>query len=275
MSKIVKASAWASGVLLVLALLLFMFGRWYMGVLFAPIDSVAPQLPANFNRPAVLVFNKANGFVHTDALPAGNQLLKKLAKKHGWFLYITDNGAVMQQDLLSKFDVVVWNNTSGTTLSADQQATFRHWLESGGGFVGIHAAGGDPWYQWDWYVNKLIGAQFVGHTMSPQFQDAEILKTAENSITASISSSWRVSAEEWYAFDRNPRDAGMEILLALNENSYSPASTSMAGEHPITWRHKLGEGRVFYTAIGHQAATYRTPEFQSLIEAAMQWAGGW
>ncbi|WP_373080852.1 ThuA domain-containing protein [Zhongshania sp.] len=47
----------------------------------------------------------------------------------------------------------------------------------------------------------------------------------------------------------------------------------MAGEHPMAWRHKLGEGRVFYAAIGHQTATYDIAEFQNLNEAAVLWAG--
>ncbi len=68
-------------------------------------------------------------------------------------------------------------------------------------------------------------------------------------------------------------DVGMEILLNLNEDSYLLGSTSMAGEYPIAWRHKLGEGRVFYTAIAHQASTYDIAEFQNLIEAAVPWAG--
>ena len=47
----------------------------------------------------------------------------------------------------------------------------------------------------------------------------------------------------------------------------------MAGEHPIAWRHQLGEGRVLYSAIGHQGATYGVPEFRQLITNAMRWAG--
>jgi hypothetical protein len=51
-------------------------------------------------------------------------------------------------------------------LNAEQKAAFQSSIENGGGFVGIHGAGGDPHYEWQWYMNTLIGAQFksaLGH----------------------------------------------------------------------------------------------------------------
>ncbi len=46
-------------------------------------------------------------------------------------------------------------------------------------------------------------------------------------------------------------------------------SDRMEGEHPIAWRHQLGQGKVFYSAIAHQAATYSVPEYQELIQKAI------
>ena len=170
---------------------------------------------------------------------------------------------------------MVWNNTSGTTLTEQQQQAFSAYLEGGGGFVGIHAAGGDPWYQWKWYVQQLIGAQFVGHTMDPQFQDADVeVVDVDNPAVSHLPNPWRIPAEEWYAFDANPRDKGYKVLLALDESSYLPGAATMEIEHPITWQHGIGQGRAFYTAIGHQGATYAIPEFQRLIEEGIKWAGG-
>jgi type 1 glutamine amidotransferase len=59
--------------------------------------------------------------------------------------------------------------------------------------------------------------------------------------------------------------------LTQGENFFG--RDNMDGEHPIAWRHELGEGRVLYNAIGHQGATYVIPEFQQLISNAIDWAG--
>lgn len=246
----------------------------------ADYDTVAPVIPT-FERPAILVLNKTNGFIHVDALPAADAMLKKLAAKNGWDIFITGNAASHNTVDLEKFQAIVWNNVSGDVLTTEQRSALKGWIEQGGGWVGLHAAGGDPSYKWDWYVNTLIGAQFVGHTMNPQFQDADVLVTdSEVGITSHLGSPWNVSSEEWYAFDSNPRDKGYEILLTLDEDSYITkgktflGSDSMEGEHPISWRHAQGSGRVFYTAIGHQGATYSIPEYQQLVSNAIRWAMG-
>lgn len=271
MRKLGKRASWILGSLTVLALVGYLAARWYMGVLLPPLDHTPPALPT-LERPAILVFHKANGFVHREALPKANAVLEAIAREAGWSVFLTDNGAVMNPGQLARFDAVVWNNTSGTTLTAEQQQAFRAWIEGGGGFVGLHAAGGDPWYQWPWYVDTLLGAQFIGHTMSPQFQDADVLVAGETALTAHLPERWRVEREEWYAFDRNPRDAGATVLLALDEGSYDPGGSTMPGEHPIAWRHSIGAGRAVYSALGHTAATYDLPEYRRFIEQAIRWA---
>ena len=242
-------------------------------------ETQAPSMP-DFKRPAVLVLNKTNGFIHKDAIPAADAMLKRIADEQGWDLYITNNAATHNRDVIDKFDLIVWNNVSGDVLTEDQRNALKEWLDNGGGWVGLHATGGDPHYDWEWYVNSLIGAQFVGHTMDPQFQDADILVTDPSlPITAHLPTPWRVAQEEWYAFDSNPRDKGYEIILTIDQASYITKGKNwrggmdrMEGEHPMAWRHMIGKGRVLYSAIGHQAATYEIPEYEQFISNAMAWA---
>ena len=117
--------------------------------------------------------------------------------------------------------------------------------------------------------------------MDPQFQDAD-LYTADSGeeLTNHLPNPWRVPQEEWYAFDRNPRDGGYEILLTIDEESYITVgdgmvgSDTMEGEHPMAWRHNVGQGRALYSAIGHQAATYSIPEYREFLSRAMRWVAG-
>ena len=133
-----------------------------------------PALPANLPRPAILLFSKTNGFRHEEAIPAANALFTQLAKSNGWGIFETENGATFSPEILAKFDAVVFNNVSGDVFAPAQRAAFKSYLENGGGFVGIHGAGGDMKYAWQWYVGDVIGAQFIGHPMSPQFQQATV-----------------------------------------------------------------------------------------------------
>jgi hypothetical protein len=134
-------------------------------------ETVPPRLPAKLDRPAILVFSKTNGFRDHDAVRAANAALAAMAKKRGWSAFFTKNGAVFNRNDLGRFDVAVCDNTSGDVLIPDQKAAFRSYIENGGGFVGIHNAGGDPRYEWRWYVETLIGAQFKGHPLHLSFKE--------------------------------------------------------------------------------------------------------
>ena len=112
------------------------------------------QLPT-FKRPAVLVFNRTNGFRHDEAIPAADRVFSELAAENGWDVFVTDDAEVHEPDALDKFQLVVWNNVSGDVLTLKQRESLRRWLESGGGWLGIHASGGDLSYDWDWYVDDL------------------------------------------------------------------------------------------------------------------------
>ncbi|MEP5765961.1 MAG: ThuA domain-containing protein [Halieaceae bacterium] len=265
--------------LLLLAMLGVYFYLRAIGIVPRAIYETEPPVLPDFGAPAILVLTKANGFVHEAAIPAADAAFAAIAEEQGWELFITDNAASHNSEDLKKFKLVIWNNVSGDVLTADQRQALKGWIESGGGWLGVHGAGGDFSYDWDWYVEALIGTQFIGHPMDPQFQSADVLVAEpENTITAHIPSPWRIDNEEWYAFATNPRELGYEILLTIDESSYVTRGETMLmddnmdGEHPLAWRHQLGQGRVLYSAIGHQAATYEMPVYRRFLAEAMRWA---
>lgn len=70
----------------------------------------------------------------------------------------------------------------------------------------------------------------------------------------------------------------MNVLLSIDEDTYDPSgmfwNDLSMGDHPVTWNHCVGSGRVFYTAMGHEAPTYALPEFNGLVQGAISWAAG-
>ena len=41
---------------------------------------------------------------------------------------------------------------------------------------------------------------------------------------------------------------------------------------PATWARKHGEGRVFYTSMGHREDVWESPTFQQLLAGGLNWA---
>lgn len=241
-------------------------------------ETEPPSLPADLPVPAILVFSKTNGFRHDDAIAAGNAAIASIARTRGWGIVQTENGAVFNPDDLARFAATIWNNTSGDILTDTQKQAFRRYIEEGGGFVGVHGAGGDLRVWWPWYVENLIGAQFIGHPMAPQFQQAIVRVEAPNDPAMTpLPAEWP-RTDEWYSFRGNPRTTGARVLATIDERTYRPRmfllDISMGADHPIVWKRCVGRGRAFYSAMGHTAASYEEPLFAEMLDGAIGWAAG-
>ena len=239
------------------------------------IDIVAPELPATIDAGAVLVYSKTSGgFRHSWSIDAANTMMEILATKHAWKLYFTENAAVFNDEQLSRFAVVVWNNATGAALSAAQRESFQRWLEGGGGYVGLHAAGDGSHASWGWYTNEVIGADYNMHTILPEHTpEATVhVENSEHPATAHLPASWTLE-EEWYAWHSNPRDGGAAILVTVDESTYTPWRATMGDDHPLVWSRQLGDGRVFYSAFGHWEEAYSDPLLVPMMEQAVIWAG--
>lgn len=250
------------------------------GFVSSPIyDKVPPELPADLKPGGILIFSKTNGFREEAGVQASDTALAAIAHERGWPYFVTENGAVMNKEQLAKFKVVVWNNNSGDTLTADQREAFKTWVENGGSYVGTHGAGGDPKYDppngrssladWPWYIETLLGAQFTSH--SPQQPGDFHVEDTRSPLTKGLPAVFH-RTDEWYAFATNPRSLpGVHILLTADEKSYTPGRSTMGADHPMAWWHCVGKGHVFYSALGHGGMMYAEPVILQLYGNAMAW----
>lgn len=240
-------------------------------------DKEPPELPADLKSGGVLIFSKTSGFREEAGIQASNAALAAIAKERGWPYFITENGAVMNPQQLSRFRLVVWNNTSGDALTEDQRTAFKTWVENGGSLLGIHGAGGDPvdnhghssLADWKWYVDTLIGAQFVVHS---SIVPGDIhIEDRKSPIAKNLPETWHRS-EEWYAFTESPRGKpGFHIIATVDEKTYTPGRATMGTDHPLVWWHCVNKGHALYSALGHAGQMYSEPLMIQFLDNAMSW----
>jgi uncharacterized protein len=240
-------------------------------------DKDPPQLPDSLKSGGVLIFSKTSGYRDEPAMQASTAALAAIAHERGWPFFATENGAVMNEQQLSRFKVVVWNNTSGDTLDDAQKAAFKTWMEKGGSFVGIHGAGGDPIgnhghssaAEWKWLVDTLIGAQFTVHS---SVMPGEIhIEDPKSPIAKGLPALWARS-EEWYAFSENPRTKpGFHIIATVDEKTYKPGPATMGADHPLVWWHCVEKGHAVYSALGHAGRMYSEPLVIQLLDNMIAW----
>ena len=213
-----------------------------------------------------LVFTKTAAFRHA-SIPAAIAAVKKLGADHNFTVDATEDATAFNDANLAQYNVVIFLLTTGNVLNDAQQAAFERYIESGGGYTGIHSAS-DTEYDWPWY-GGLVGAYFRDHPgvagVNRQFQEATMKVAGHgNPANAMLPIRW-TRVEEWYNFRTNPRPA-VRVLATVDEKTYDPrgysvpgGSPGMGADHPISWCHRYDGGRAFYTALGHSASAYSEP----------------
>ncbi|MFT7159909.1 MAG: cytochrome c [Bacteroidia bacterium] len=213
----------------------------------------------------VLVFSKTLGWRHS-SIETGVAALQKLGQQYSFEVDATEDASTFNEDNLKQYDAVIFLNTTGNVLDYYQQADFERYIQSGGGFVGVHAAT-DTEYDWPWY-GRLVGAYFTSH---PKIQEAKInvLSTHAHQSLDSIPESF-TKTDEFYNFKNiNPE---LNVLMTIDETTYEGGINGAS--HPMTWYHEYDGGRVFYTNFGHTEETYTEAYFLKMLRGGIEYAMG-
>lgn len=212
----------------------------------------------------ILVLSKTSGF-HHNSIPEGMRAIQKLGAANKFEVDTTTDANKINSLNLKSYAAVVFLNTTGDILNAEQQQTFEKYIQSGRGFVGIHAAS-DTEYGWPWY-GKLVGAYFVSH---PEIQEATLNIINKRTIaTSHLPEVWKAK-DEWYNFKEIVPE--LKVLINLDEKSYTGGING--NNHPIAWYHDYQGGRSFYTGLGHVKEAYSDPLFLNHLLGGILYAIG-
>lgn len=217
-------------------------------------------------NPKILIFSKTMGYKHK-SIPTGIDTIKKLGSENNFSVDTTTNGDLFTDENLKKYSAIVFLSTTGNVLDYQQEAAFERYIQSGGGFVGIHAAT-DTEYDWGWY-GKLVGGYFQSHpsgTPESNFVIKDKNFGATNFFTDSI---W-TRTDELYNFDKFNTD--VNVLVTVDESTYEGGT--MGDFHPMSWYHEYDGGRAFYTAAGHTDESFSEELFLKHLLGGIQYAIG-
>jgi type 1 glutamine amidotransferase len=216
----------------------------------------------------VLVVTTTTGFRHS-SIPTAEKIIDQLGQKSGSFVVDyarvepndpqfkgadgkPDNAKVneaikkvlaekMSPDALKNYDAVIFANTTGDLPVPDKEA-FLNWIRSGKGFVGMHSAT-DTFHGYPAFI-EMIGGEFKTH--GPQVEVDAINQDKECPACRHLGSQWKVF-DEIYLFKNFDRSKVHGLLtLDKHPNDKTP------GDYPIAWVKEYGQGRVFYTSLGHR-----------------------
>jgi len=217
-------------------------------------------------EPKVLVFSKTMGFKHA-SIPAGIAAIQKLGEENGFVVDTTKNADMFNDENLKQYSAIVFLSTTMNVLDHYQEAAFERYIQSGGGFAGIHAAA-DCEYDWGWY-NNLVGAQFLSHPAGTPEADF-IIKDNNFIATKHFTEKVWHRADEIYNYKNINPD--VNVLMTVDESTYEGGKNGE--DHPFAWYHEFDGGRAFYTGAGHTNESYSEEFFLKHILGGIQYAIG-
>lgn len=174
-------------------------------------------------------------------------------------LAVFDDSALLHRQSLI---VPMW--TMGV-LSPDQEKNFVATVLAGTGLAGFHGGMGDAFrgclsYQW------MVGGQFVAHPDNVKDYTVNIVNRADP-ITEGISD-FEVRTEQYYMLV-DPRNEVLATTVA--QSSAAPWTNGVV--MPCIWKKVHGKGRVFYSALGHELAEFKSvPQQLEITLRGMEWA---
>jgi uncharacterized protein len=191
----------------------------------------------------------------------------------------------------SHYQVIV-SNYDAPDWPADLRAQFEQYIHNGGGLVVVHAADNAfpnwPAYNqmigiggWrgrnetagpHWYYEggKLVSDTAPGHTGNhgARLPFQVVTRDPEHPIMKGLPPVWMHAADELYDSLRGPGQ-NMTVLATAHSD---PNNKGTGHDEPMIVVVRYGNGRIFHTTMGHDAAALSCVGFMTIFQRGTEWA---
>ena len=226
---------------------------------------VRPEKPRR-----LLVFSVSPGYWH-DAIPYGKKVAEILGARTGAYeAVVSDDLGNFEPQNLRKFDAVLFNNTNNELFlppdfdkraGAEKEAaqkrdaalkrSFSEWLSGGRGLAILHA-GIASFPKWPEF-GEIGGARFDGHPLGQRTVTVKVDEPGYPLAAAFKSPTFEIKDEIYQVTDPYSRQT-LRVFLSLDAaktDTRVKGINRKDGDFGMAWVKSYGQGRVFYSALGH------------------------
>lgn len=233
----------------------------------------------------VLFFTKSAGFQHSvitrsgDKLGLAERIMLELGMKNNIEIVVSKDGSLFNPDKIGQFDAFHFHTTGDLTQAGNDKTTpmtpegkdaFLAAVKAGKGFMGTHCATDTFHSQGDKidpYI-EMIGGEFAGHGA----QQVSKLETADTGFPGVKDFGEKFELkDEWYS-QKNLADDLHVIIAQVTEGM--KGREYERPNFPETWARMHGQGKVFYSSMGHREDVWENAKFQDLLVGALKWVTG-
>ena len=253
-------------------------GATFLGISTFPLGWVAG---AERKQRRLLYFTQCAGYEHEMVHREGNELafsektLTELGKRVGLDVVCTKDGRVFDGDL-DQYDCIAFYTSSGDLTKPNKRndppvtpkglERLLGAVAAGKPFVGFHAAT-CSFRNMKPYM-RMLGGEFIGHGA----QQEGLMKVVSPNFPGvqDLGAEFRLK-DEWYVM--RIHDPKMHVIL-VQETKHMKGDKYKRPSYPATWAKMHGNGRVFYTSMGHRKDVWTNETFQDIVLGGLAWALG-
>jgi type 1 glutamine amidotransferase len=194
----------------------------------------------------------------------GVDIFAPFLEEQGYEVEISDTlDTYLDEQKLRSLSLIVHVWTMGT-ITREQSQGLLDAVKSGVGIAGWHGCMADS-FRNDTEYQFMVGGQWVAHPGNIIDYTVQVTRP-DDPIMQGISE-FAMHSEQYYMHV----DPMNEVL----------ATTTFNGEHapwiagsvvPVVWKKRWGEGKVFYSSLGHVAKDFDVPEARTIMQRGMLWA---
>jgi len=193
------------------------------------------------------------------------ELLAPILKKEGFEVEIaTTLDSYLDADKMKSLSLIVPCWTMGS-ITGEQEAGLLGAVKDGVGIAGWHGGMCDAYRQNTSY-QFMTGGQWIAHPGGIVDYTVNITNKTDP-ITKGLKD-FAMKSEQYYLHT----DPGNEVLATTTFTTGYDAPWIAGTVMPQVWKRKWGQGRVFYSALGHVAKDFAVPEVTEIMRRGMLWA---
>jgi len=177
---------------------------------------------------------------------------------------VSDNlDSYLDEELMESVDLIIQNWTLGNITNEQEKGLLKA-IRNGAGLAGWHGGIGDSFRNNTEY-QFMVGGQWVAHPGG--VIDYSVQITDKNDPVTKGLSDFRMHSEQYYMhIDPNVK------VLATTEFTSEYSSWIDECVIPVVWKKYYGNGRVFYSSLGHVMTDFDVPEAFEIMKLGIRWA---
>lgn len=190
-------------------------------------------------------------------------IIANMLEEEGFKVYVENSTEAFADPALSDMSLVVPICTM-SKIEKEELSNLTGAVRDGVGLAGYHGGMCDAFREAVEY-QFMCGGQWVAHPGN--IIDYRVNITRPDDPIMEGIGDFDYHSEQYYMHV----DPSNEVL----------ATTTFSGEHaywiegvvmPVVWKRRHGEGRVFYSSLGHLAKEFEVPEMRTILRRGMLWA---